>query len=533
MRTPKNIGYSKAAIFGGLLTLALPPFYMIPFAFAGFWGLLWLWDQPQAQNPKSCFWLGWWFGMGFFTTAFYWISNALLIDIVQFWWVYPIALLGLPALLSLYVGGMMFFLETHLQVHGGSYQDHPWARPLCLALGWGVMEYIKGTFLSGFPLNAMGYIWMPVFPVLQMTSFFGLWGLTLWTALLIVIPYGIWKTKKFKTPAILSVFIIAPLSYGLWITHLTPQGYAFVPNTHFRIVQPSVNQKDKLNKHMGDDHLDLLVKLSETPSPTPLQFIVWPEVAVPFFLEYDKARRDKALSVIPKEGFLILGGLGRNSPAESPFKVSNSVLVFNNQGHLAARYDKSHLVPFGEYIPMRPLIDLILGLFNIKLSNIAAGSIDFTPGKGPKTYTLGEEIPKLSFTVCYETLFPDKTLPLDSNADVMINVTNDGWYGDSTGPHQNLAATQMRAVEQGIPMVRAANNGTSAIIDPYGRIVKKMAYDKIGVIDSPLPQKRMIPTIYRVLGDLPALIYFIALLLFSFFILHSGTRNSNGSKSIK
>jgi apolipoprotein N-acyltransferase len=230
--------------------------------------------------------------------------------------------------------------------------------------------------------------------------------------------------------------------------------------------------------------------MGSLPGDPPPTHVIWAEAAAPFFLGETPEALALLAEATPKDGLTIVGTLRRSPPGE-PHQVWNSLLAVNGSGRVAATYDKAHLVPFGEYVPFRNVIGL---------SSVAAGTADFSRGPGIGTLSL-PGLPPVSALICYEVIFPAEVADRDRRPDWLLNLTNDGWYGHSPGPYQHLAAARLRAVEEGLPLVRVANTGISAIADAYGRVTDQLPLGAQGLIDGPLPVALKSETVYGRLGN--------------------------------
>ena len=209
------------------------------------------------------------------------------------------------------------------------------------------------------------------------------------------------------------------------------------PPFAIRLVQPSIPQTLKWDAKVQEENFKLLLEMTQKPSVLPLKAIIWPESAISFFLEQEAFRRELIASCMPKGGLLFTGALRRTDPGIDPRQIWNSLLVLNDQGTIIAHYDKAHLVPFGEYLPFRATIGFSFGKGTIK--KITAGTIDFTAGAGPESISLPDGFPSFSGLVCYEVIFPGAVInPTQPRPSWIINITNDAWYGNTSGPYQHL-----------------------------------------------------------------------------------------------
>jgi apolipoprotein N-acyltransferase len=284
-----------------------------------------------------------------------------------------------------------------------------------------------------------------------------------------------------------ALLILVPAAAGAVRLQLLPSGSTGI---WLRLVQPSISEKLKWDPAAAEQNLERLMKLSAAPSNHALAAILWPEAAVPFLLERDDARRSAIAAILPKNGYLVTGALRANPPPATVTQVWNSVEAVDAQGAIRATYDKAHLVPFGEYVPFRDVLPM---------KKITPGAIDISAGPGPRSLSL-PGLPSFSPIVCYEVIFPEAVVDRGARPDWILNVTNDVWYGHSSGPYQHFAIARTRAVEQGLPLVRAANNGISGVVDATGRILAGMDLDTIGYIDVVLPAPAA-ATPYAVAGD--------------------------------
>jgi len=257
-----------------------------------------------------------------------------------------------------------------------------------------------------------------------------------------------------------------------------------------RIVQPSIPQTMKWNPGAAEANLRRLVDLSAAPAARPIAAVVWPEAATPFLLERDEARRLEIAAVVPEKGYVITGALRSNPPPGPVTQIWNSIEILNRDGDVVTYYDKAHLVPFGEFVPLRDALPF---------KKITAGTVDLSAGPGPRTVAL-PGLPPFAAAICYEAIFPGTIVDEHERPAWILNVTNDAWYGLSSGPFQHLASARTRAVEEGLPLVRVGNNGISAVIDAVGRVGARIDLDSIGYADVPLPVPTS-RTLYSRVGD--------------------------------
>jgi apolipoprotein N-acyltransferase len=485
--------YATAFLLGALLAGGLPPFDLTLLVFAVFPALLWL-DEGSA-SPWASARLGYVFGLGFFLAGFYWMAAALFVDIAAFWWALPFAVLGVPALLAFFTAAALLVTAV-----GSSRMRLSASARICLfAVAWSAAEWARGHVLSGLPWNLVGYVWSGGFPgalaVLQSVAWVGIYGLSLVTVLAAALPSLLGTPSLFPIPrprraapaTAAALLILVPAAAGAIRLQLLPSGSTGI---WLRLVQPSTPEKLKWDPAAAEANFQRLLKLSAAPSNQALAAVLWPEAAVPFLLERDDARRGAIAAVLPKDGYLITGALRANPPPAAVSQVWNSVEAVDAQGAIRASYDKARLVPFGEYVPFRDVLPM---------KKITPGAIDISAGLGPRSLSL-PGLPSFSPIVCYEVIFPDAVVDRDARPDWILNVTNDAWYGHSSGPYQHFAIARTRAVEQGLPLVRAANNGISGVVDAAGRVLAGMDLDTVGYIDVALPAAGA-ATPYAVAGD--------------------------------
>ncbi len=486
--------YGLAFLLGVCATATLPPVDLTPLLLVAFTGLLWL-DDGTA-GPWASFRLGYAFGFGFFVSGLYWIAAALFVDIASFWWLVPVAAAGLPAAFALYVGAALLATSLavkHLRLPGT-------ARIFAFAVAWTVAEWVRGHAFTGLPWNLIGYAWSGGFPgavlMLQSVAAIGIYGLSLLTVLAASLPALLGTTSldplstaRRLAPAIAAGLVIfVPSLLGA----LRLAGTPTVETGYFlRIVQPSIPQTMKWEPAAAQRNFRLLRDLSSAPATRKIAAVVWPEAATPFLLGRDAYHRREIAAVALGRGFIITGAVRANPPPSPVAQVWNSIEAVDGNGEIVARYDKAHLVPFGEYMPLREFLPL---------QKITPGSLDYTAGPGPKTIDL-PGLPAFAPLICYEVIFPGAIVDEHDRPAWILNVTNDAWYGRTSGPYQHFAIARTRAVEEGLPLVRVANNGVSGIVDEVGRVVARIDLNTVGYADLPLPADTSAATLYARGGD--------------------------------
>ena len=496
---PRNMLASVAGVFA---TAALPPIHAVPLLLIAFPCLIWLIDG--AQTWRRAFWDGWWFGLGFFAAGLYWISHSLVVDF-NFVWLIPFAVLCIPAVLGFYVA---------ICAAIASCVPQGFVRIVVFTAGWVILEWLRGILFTGFPWNGIGLVWGFSEVTIQLTAYIGILGLGLLTVFsassVATLAYGqsalFWYRLSPLILCIAIIFFIGVVRLGF------SEDVNFQRDIHLRIIQPNIPQKVKWKQTHRDQHLATFLRLSLQPSTHPINHLIWPETAVPFVVSRDKPRRVKMASVVPKNGFLLTGSIRTSGRSQKPFQIWNSLHALSEDGQIVMTHDKFRLVPFGEYIPLGKYFKKYL-----RLQKITEGRTDFSAGPGPRTISL-PNLPSFSPLICYEVIFPGSVVGPGPRPKWLLNITNDAWFGESSGPFQHFAMARIRAVEQGLPLIRAANTGISGVIDPFGRIIKKTSLNTQGIIDSALPMPMRHQTVFSKTGEWPILSLIFLIFCWAFFL---------------
>lgn len=477
-------------IAGGLGALALPPFSYSIFILTYAAPLILL---GTKRSLAMAFFIGWSFAFGYHVAGLYWISNALLVHGEKHAWIVPFAAAGLPAFLGVFGGATTLIVQ---KFSGG-----PYARSALFVAVWSLAEWLRGHMFTGFPWNLPAYAWDGSLEVLQSASLVGAYGLSLFTLIIAIAPFlfgagDLPRRHRFFLLLALAAMITALWSFGAY--RLSERSSSVHENVVIRVVQGNVPQREKWNPDAKPGHIKRYIGLSRAAAPTVRAenlangaaptHIIWPETAVAYFLNTQAGLIDLIASAVPKNGYILTGA--PRHERENGDRITNSLFAVSRSGIVAA-YDKFHLVPFGEYMPLRDYLP------NIRIVNSLR---DFSPGPGPQTLEL-PGLPGFSPLICYEVIFPGAVADRRNRPQFLLNATNDGWYGDSTGPHQHFAITRMRAIEEGLPIFRAANTGISGAIDQYGEVIAKLGLGETGSFDSAIPKTEMSGTVYTMLGD--------------------------------
>jgi apolipoprotein N-acyltransferase len=468
-----------AAALGALAAAALPPVHLVPVLWLAFPGLLLL--AGARPTWRGAFGVGWAWGFGHFVAGLYWISHALLTEAERFAWLVPLAVPGIAAVLALFVA-----VPVVLALRW----PEGWPRVLAFAGLWTLSEIARGFVLTGFPWNLLGTVWaFGALPV-QGAAWIGTHGLSALTVVLACLPL-VWGRAAWSVGG---AVLVGGAAFGL--VRLAAEEPPPGP-VEIRLVQGNVAQQHKWREELRiahfRRHLDLTATVPPAKGEGPM-VVVWPETASPFLLDTDATARALAAGALPERALLIAGSMRierRQKGAEPPVRIWNSLLAIDRSAEVLAIYDKHHLVPFGEYVPLRSVLPI---------ETVVPGNLDFSAGPGPRTLALPDTgVPPFSPLICYEVIFPGNVVAPGDRPAWLVNLTNDAWFGVSSGPYQHLASARMRAVEQGLPLVRAANTGVSAVFDARGRVVASLGLNRMGVIAAPLPAARA-PTPYARAG---------------------------------
>jgi apolipoprotein N-acyltransferase len=497
-------GWRRAAIAflaGAASTLALAPINFWPVLFATFPPLVWLIDSAapgRRGRVGAAFMTGWWFGFGYFLAGLYWVGYAFLVDAKTFGWLLPVAVTILPAGLAVFTG-LGVALARALWTPGP-------LRLLTLAAALTSSEWLRGHVLSGFPWNTFGYVLTTPLAMAQSVAVFGIWGLTFIAVAVFASPAVLADDVKGRrwVPLLGAVTVLAALAvFGAVRLALNPT--ESVPGVRLRIMQPNLQQDVKFNYGAKNEVMRHYVELSERVTGPggglgDVTHLIWPESAFPFFLTREPEALSAIAQMLPATTLLITGAARAAEPAAGVqgLRAYNSVYVIDHTGSILSIYDKLHLVPFGEYLPFQNFLER-LGL--MQLTKVQGG---FLAGDRRRRIAVPPAPPMLPL-LCYEVIFPGEAVPRGERPGWLLNLTNDAWFGISSGPYQHLQQARVRAIEEGLPLVRAANSGISAVVDPFGRIVRSLPLGSEGVLDTALPRP-IAATIYARIGDLWLLI---------------------------
>lgn len=469
---------------------------LLPVAFAILSELI-----TRSRNLWWSIFTGWAFGVGQFVVGLNWIATAFTFQAAMPAWLGWVAVVLLSLYLAIYPA-----IATGLAWRFG--RDNRVALVLLLAGGWAITEWLRGTMFTGFPWNPAAAVLAPT-PLISMSALIGTYGLS---AFVVLFGGAIWLEyykKWFPLVAILGITVL------LWLLPASPVPVDPLTLRSVRIVQPNIGQEDKWRPGFDEEAARRLATLSGPPTDEP-RLLLWPEAAITSPVEDARSpehqamaefQRTRATALLGPNDRLLTGGIAvQSSDGIHADRAANSIYALAQGGRVVRRYDKAHLVPYGEYLPMRPLLSAI------GLSRLAPGDTDFTPGPGPRSFYLGDPWGKVGLQLCYEIIFSGHVVDWQNRPGFIFNPSNDAWFG-SWGPPQHLAQARLRAAEEGIPVLRATPTGISAVIDARGNVVKQLGWRQAGVIDAVLPPAAISPPPFARLGNLIPILLGFALLL--------------------
>jgi apolipoprotein N-acyltransferase len=511
---------------GAAGALAMAPFNLFPALVITLTVAVWLLDGAAEVDARQRWVLssarlaaldGWWLGFGYYVAGLWWVGDAFLVEADRFAWALPLGVLGLPAILALFTA--FGFIVARLLWTPGA------ARILALAVGLGSSEWLRGHLFTGFPWNLFGMALGGNLVLAQAASLVGVYGLTL-VAIPVFAAPAILADKSaneppIRWPAFAAAAVLATLALFGALRLGLGSGPGYVPGIHLRIMQPNLRQDAKFRPEYRDMILEQYLSLSDrATSPrsvglSDVTHLIWPESAFPFILARDAQALARIGAALPSRTTLITGAARMDAPTAAAgtggSDVYNAVQVVASGGAVLDSSDKVHLVPFGEYLPFGNLLN------GVGLRQFVAIPGGFQAGARRKALDV-PGLPLVSPLVCYEAIFSGEVIPQiwpsgrEKRPGLLLNVTNDGWFGRYVGPYQHFAQARLRGIEEGLPLVRAANTGISAVVDAYGRVLEELPTGIEGVLDARLPA-RIEPTFFARFGNIPALGLFILMLM--------------------
>lgn len=494
-----------AGFAGAAGALAMPPVGFFPALAVSLTVAVWLIDGSVTDGRlrsiatvQSAAVAGWAWGFGYFVAGLWWLGSAFLVEADQFAWALPFGVLGLPAVLAFFPA-LGFALSRLLWSPGAG-------RLFALAFGLSASEWLRGHLFTGFPWNTLGMALAQNAWLMQGASLAGLYGLTVLTILIGAAPATLATGATARgryLPSTLAAAAVALLAvFGAW--RLSGGETPTVAEVRLRIMQPNLPQIAKLRPDNRDAIMRHYLALSEratSPESSGIAHVthlIWPESAFPFLLHRDPRALAQIAALLPSGVTLVTGAAREDEglPGESGRRFYNAIQVIGDDGTILGTYDKSRLVPFGEYFPHG--LDGLLRRFGVRQFVHVPGG--FEPSERHMPLSV-RGLPPVAATICYEAIFSGALLPGGLRPGLILNVTNDAWFGNTPGPRQHFAQARLRAVEEGLPLVRAANTGISAVIDPYGQVIQALPLGVEGVLDSALPRS-IPPTIFARWGNM-------------------------------
>ena len=486
--------FGAAFLAGAVSALGFAPFHAFALFLFGIAALVILLDGANAgpRPVRSAAITGWAFGFGQFVVGMHWIFYPFLVDPIEHAW-------QIPFVAVLFPGGLALF--SMLAALLASFWWKPGAsRIFAFAVLYAAAEWLRGHVLTGLPWNLPAYSWGASLQVLQSASLIGAYGLSFLTVLL-----GASLAELFaKPPRVRLASAMTALFFLIWFggeARLIETPLAMVAGVNLRIVQPNIPQDEKYRRDLVRRNWQTLVALTTKKTDRQPSIIIWPEAAPPVLLQSSPEAISQIAQMTGPSRVLITGNQRVAFDSARGRVVYNSLYVFGPGGRLLSTYDKFHLVPFGEYLPLESVLQ------RAGITRLVGFPGSFAAGDGPHTYHL-PGAPDVGPLICYEILFPGAVIG-ETRPGWLVNITDDSWFGPWAGPQQHLMAARVRAIEEGLPVVRAANTGISTVIDPLGRTIAALGLDKTGAIDSTLPRALARPG-YAIYGDVGFLLLLAA-----------------------
>ena len=473
-----------AFAIGAVSAFAFEPVGLWPLLIVAFTALCEL--ISRADNRWRALLIGWAFGFGQFVVGLNWIATAFTFQAKMPAWLGWIAVVLLSLYLAVYPA-----IATGVAWKFG--RKNRLALLLILAGAWTITEWMRGSFFTGFPWNPAAAALVPT-PLITISALIGTYALS---GLVVLLGGAVWLELYKRW---LPLVVILGVTALLWLLPSSPVPDDPLTVLNARIVQPNIGQEDKWRPGFDEEAAQRLAQLTGPPTAEP-RLILWPEAAITEPLEdarspesqaFAQFQRTRATSLLGPGDRLLTGGIAVQT--SHGLRAENSIYALAPGGRIIGRYDKAHLVPYGEYLPMRPLLSAI------GLSRLAPGDLDFTPGPGPRSIWLGTPWGKVGFQLCYEIIFSGHVVDWQNRPTFIFNPSNDAWFG-SWGPPQHLAQARLRAAEEGLPVLRATPTGISAVIDARGEVVSQLPWRRAGVLDVVLPPAANSPPVFARFGN--------------------------------
>ena len=444
--------------FAGLFSgLSISSIFLIPLLVFGYY--IFIKNLEDSKGFRVSIIYGLIFGFAFFLGSMHWIIFPFLVYEKHFY-LAPVIALIFPALMGIFFSVAAFFIHLIHKIRN----DYFFTKIIFISIILFFSELVRSFLFGGLPLSLTAHIWSFNHEFISIASYLGVFGLSFLTLLWITSICFFLKKKLIK-----SIFVILIFPSLLYIIPVHNLKKTENKEYTVRVIQPNINQKEKWDRNLYQKHFEKLIYLTNSNSSNEKIIVVWPEVALTLFLNEEKELIDYLDKTLPKNIILVTGSLRRYFD-KSNYKIFNSFYVLDDEIKF---YDKKKLVPFGEFIPFKKIL---------KILKITPGSTDFSSGKTKNILEINFE-DKIIFvepSICYESIFQTFTY---KKINLFINITNDAWFGKTTGPKQHLAATIFRSVEKGVPLIRSANSGISVIINKNGEILKSQSLNTEGFIE--------------------------------------------------
>lgn len=484
--------YLITFLFGLLSAFSLPSFFLLPFLIIGFYYLIN--KIKKLKENKECFFHGLVFGFGYFLLSFHWIIFPFFFD-QKHYLLAPIIVIIFPLFLSLFLAFPSLILGIYYK-KSKLIINNTFINSFTVGSIFYFFEYLRCTLFGGLPWNLFAHVWAFNNSFLVITKYIGVYGLSFLTIFWIILIIQFIAIKKYKILG----FIFASLPIFLLIIGPLEKQNLSLETIKVRLVQPNIPQDIKWSKYYFEENIKKLINLSKKKGEfdSVPNIIIWPEVAITSFLNENTNLRKRIINSLNEKTVIITGALRREQ-----LKVFNSLYLISKSN--VNFYDKRKLVPFGEFIPLRSILPF---------KKLTEGSTDFTRGSKRKVLIIknhGNRVITFEPSICYEGIFPEKDIN-GINLDFLVNITNDAWFGNTTGPEQHLVATKFRSIERGLPLVRIANSGISGAFSKNGKTIKLIPHNTEGFVDVVLEMDSN-QTIYSKYGDI------ILIFLLSFFLI--------------
>jgi len=494
---------------GFITSFSFSPYNFIFINFLTFSILLYLLNVGKKfkLNNKYFFLIGWFFGFGYFLSGLYWISISLTYEEI-FRYLIPFAIILVPAFLAIFYGASTLILKKFV--------SPKISFVLYFSLVFSILEFIRGSILSGFPWNLIAYSWSWSLEIIQVISIIGTYSLNLISITIFSLPFILFvkstRNRKYWFFSLLLILFSANYLYGFNVLLQSKEQNIKKHDFLIKIISPNIDLKEFLKSENNDVIIKKLIELSN-PQFDQKTIFIWPEGMFPSIYLSEIKKYHKTFSKAFSNLHLIVFGINNLQYKNNIENVYNSLAIVDNNLNLISSYDKNKLVPFGEFLPMEKYLQ------KMGLKKITHGYKSFSKGEERSVINIKNKFYDLKLLplICYEIIYSGKINIKKQNVDLIVNISEDGWFGDSIGPYQHFNKAIYRAIEEGNYIARSTNNGISAFIAPNGRILHKTKLDHAGTIIADLPMYKS-KTIFSKYGNklFAIIIFFYIFLIFYF-----------------